>query len=160
MTNSALMSRLSRRDVYRLSEDLADEFGSQAVAWPEPGESGRDERMIAKLGVRGWGRLHHFRHFYPPGWGEGGGKPLSPRAVDALDRFLVTAAWPDGVTPSLFLTDRGGVELAWEDRDGSPVQVEFYSNGVELYRESTGLEETVALAQAAEICEALGVKAG
>ena len=42
--------------------------------------------------------------------------------------------------PSVFLTDEGGLELAWEDAMGSPVQVDFNPRGFEFYREATGEE--------------------
>ena len=133
---------------YRLSADLADVTRSRALTWSEPGEADQDELLLTKLGVRGWGRLHHFRLLYQAGWGNGKGRPASPRAMQALVDFLKNFTLPTGVTPSLFLTDRGGLELAWEERGGAPVQVEFHRNGIEVYRETTGVESELAPDQA------------
>jgi hypothetical protein len=134
---------------YRLSADLADVTRSRALTWSEPGEADQDELLLSKLGVRGWGRLHHFRMLYQAGWGDGAGKPASPRAVQALVSFLDGFNLPEGVTPSLFLTDRGGIELAWEEAGGAPVQVEFHRDGIEVYREAAGVEKEFAPDQAA-----------
>jgi hypothetical protein len=37
----------------------------------------------------------------------------------------------------VFLTDRGGIELCWEDHSGNAVQVEFTAAGVEYYLAAT-----------------------
>jgi hypothetical protein len=47
-------------------------------------------------------------------------------------------------SPSVFLTDRGGLELCWEDVHGKSVQVEFTGQGVEFYTAATD-EEAVVL---------------
>jgi hypothetical protein len=125
---------------YRVSDDLREDRIGPAVHLPAPGEADREELLLTKLGSRGWGRLHHFRHYYQPGWGEGHGRQLSPRALEGFFRFLAAAEFPAGQVPSLFLTDRGGLELAWEDADGKPVQVEFTPQGAEFYIAATETE--------------------
>ena len=118
---------------YRVSDDLREDRIGPAVHLPAPGEADREELLLTKLGSRGWGRLHHFRHYYQPGWGEGHGRQLSPRSLEGFFRFLAAAEFPAGKVPSIFLTDRGGLELAWEDADGKAVQVEFTPQGAEYY---------------------------
>jgi len=80
---------------------------------------------------------------HPTGWGEKG-RVLSPKALDAFFRFLEEASFPaDKRSPSVFLTDRGGIELCWEDRNGKSVQVEFTGTGVGFYQAATDEEGTV-----------------
>jgi len=86
-----------------------------------------------------------------PGWdavrrelewvGEHGmGKALSPKAYEAFLRFIKAARFPAGVTPSVFLTDAGGIEVSWESDDGQPVQVEFRREGAEYFLGATQTE--------------------
>lgn len=125
---------------YRLTEDLQEPVRSEAVRHAVPGEAEFEDLLLRKLGARGWGRVHHFRNYYGPGWGGKTGQPLSPRAVEAFRRFLQDAAFPQGQVPSVFLTDRGGLELCWEDTNRSAIQVEFTSQGVEFYQAATEAE--------------------
>jgi hypothetical protein len=114
------------------------------------GEADREELLLKKLGTPGWGRLHHFRHYYQPGWGEGKGHQLSPRALEGFFRFLATAEFHTGKVPSIFLTDCGGLELAWEDANDKAVQVEFTSQGAEYClaaKDSEGQVQVEALGQ-------------
>ena len=155
MSPVAAFAEYKGSDFYRLSDDLADATRSRALTWSEPGEADRDELLLSKLGVRGWGRLHHFRLLYQGGWGEGKGRPVSPRTVSALVKFLERFTWPEGVTPSLFLTDRGGIEVAWEEQGGFPVQLEFHRDGIEIYREAEGAEAELAPGDVARAVELL-----
>lgn len=125
---------------YCLTEDLQEPVQSESVRHPAPGEVEFEDLLLQKLGARGWGRIHHFRSYYGPGWGAKMGKPLSPRAVEAFRRFLQEVAFPLGKQPSVFLTDRGGLELCWEDANQKSVQMEFLSQGIEFYREATDEE--------------------
>jgi len=130
----------SATDAYRLTESLQEPFRSESVLRPAPDEVEFEELLLQKLGPRGWGRLHHFRQYYSPAWGTGAEKPLSPRAVGAFRLFLQNVQFPHGRLPSIFLTDKGGLELCWEDVNSKSVQVEFTSNGIEFYREATDQE--------------------
>jgi len=101
--------------------------------------------LLRKLGPKGWGRVYQFRNYYESGWGEKG-RVLSPKALDAFLRFLEEATFPaDKTSPSVFLTDRGGIELCWEDPSGKSVQVEFTGTGAEFYKAATDEEGAVAL---------------
>jgi hypothetical protein len=143
------------RDAYRLSDDLRENGGTANVRTPLPDEADREELLLAKLGLRGWRRLHHFRRDYSAGWGERSGKPLSPRALETFFRFLERATFPKNSTPSLFLTDNGGLELCWEDAFGKSVQVEFTSTGIEYYLESRKFEGVAPAARAADMATEL-----
>lgn len=110
-----------------------------------------EQSLLAKLGARGWGRIHHFRNHYNQSWGERRGEPLSPRALDGLTRFVTAAAFPVGSQPSVFLTDQGSLELCWEDAQGTARQVEFKVNSIDYFVAATGEEATVGLDQLADV---------
>lgn len=133
---------------YRLADDLLPMPEAGRLMRAEPGEADREELLLRKLGPRGWGRLYHFRHFYGPGWGEGQGRALSPRAIEAFYNFLERVDFPAGVQPSIFLTDDGGLELSWEDTGGKAVQAAFLPSHVEVYRAADELERELALGDA------------
>ncbi|MGB8341598.1 MAG: hypothetical protein WCE51_08410 [Chthoniobacterales bacterium] len=138
-----------RDSFYRLSDNLRDEAVLLGVRPAASSEGERDELLLTKLGPKGWGRLHHFRHYYSAGWGDGSGKPLSPRALESFYRFLESAALPQ--TASLFLTDEGWIELCWEDPAGKAIQVEFRSNEIEYYVEADESEGTIPSEDAREL---------
>ena len=117
--------------------------------------SRRKKLLLSKLGPKGWGRLHHFRHYYSAGWGDGSGRPLSPRALEAFYRFLESARFPEDSMPSVFLTDDGCIEVCWEDPEGKAVQVEFRPTEIELYLEAKQLEEFVPANEAKELARRL-----
>ena len=152
---TTVLPQLSLQLVYQLSDNLRAEtpvFGMRRVASSE-GE--REELLLSKLGAKGWGRLHYFRHYYSAGWGGGSGKPLSPRALETFYRFLECARFPQGSVPSLFLTDEGYIEVCWEDADGKAVQVEFKPGEIEFYVEAQELEHSVPASEAKELARRL-----
>ena len=128
---------------YTLVEGLRESASGLSVRRAAPDEWAREELLLRKLGPKGWGRVYHFRNYYAPGWGEKG-RVLSPRALDAFFRFVDITSFPPGTTPSVFLTDRGGIELSWEDRNGKPVQVEFTGTGAEFYNAATEEEGIIS----------------
>ena len=132
-----------RHSAYRLSDNLRDEAVLLGVRATTPDEGEREELLLSKLGAKGWGRLHHFRHYYSSGWGDGSGRPLSPRALEMFYRFLETVTFPEDAKPSLFLTDEGWIELYWSDASGKAVQVEFRSAEIEFYLEDQEAEGSV-----------------
>ena len=133
----------SSASAYQLSDDLRGVNIPTAFRTAAPSEAEREEMVLKKLGVKCWGRLHHFRNSYSQGWGEGIGKPLSPRALEAFYRFVRAAQFRAGREPSLFLTDHGNLELCWEDENGKAVQVEFTPTGAEFFIEAEGCEGAV-----------------
>lgn len=135
--------------VYQLSENLRDEAVLLGVRPAAPNEGAREELLLTKLGPKAWGRLHHFRHYYSAGWSDGAGKPLSPRALEALYRFLESATLPKAA--SVFLTDEGWIELCWDDPSGKAIQVEFRSNEIEYYVEADESEGTIPNNDAREL---------
>lgn len=141
--------------VYTLTDGLRDRTLRATVRYSEPNESTREDVLIQKLGGRGWGRVFQFRHYYVPEWGDGRTKALSPRALDAFFRFLEKAVFPEGCTPSVFLTDRGGIELCWEDVNGQAVQVEFTSEFSEYFRAAKEDEGTLPLRDLTALIECL-----
>jgi hypothetical protein len=138
---------------YRLADDLLPTLDVRRIKCAEPGEADREELVLRKLGPRGWGRLYQFRHFYGPGWGEGRGRALSPRAVEAFYKFLETVEFPAGVKPSIFLTDEGGLEISWEDAKGKAVQAAFLPTHIEVYRARDESERELRLGEASVAAE-------
>lgn len=139
----ATLSR-NQQSAYFLGDDLRDQPVSLLVHEPAPNEADREELALKKLGARGWGRLHHFRHYYSQGWGEGTGKPLSPRSLEGFYQFLRAISFLPDRKPSLFLTDAGHLELCWEDANGKAIQLEFTPTGADFYLETEKREGTVA----------------
>jgi hypothetical protein len=144
-----------RQFIYQLSDNLRDETPVFGVRPAAPNEGEREELLLSKLGTKGWGRLHHFRNYYSAGWGDGRGKQLSPRALEAFYRFLEVAQFPQGSVPSVFLTDEGSIELCWEDQGGKALQVEFRPSDIELYVEADELEESVPVSDAKALASRL-----
>lgn len=141
MTANLLPSLQAR---YVPTADLWPERPMPNVRTTNPNEAEREDLLLSKLGPRGWGRIHHFRHFYAQGWGERGhGRPLSPRSLEAFFRFLETMPIPQRTAPKVFLTDSGHLELCWQDEQGAAVQVEFTPSMTEFYIESSETEGTV-----------------
>ena len=129
---------------YTLVSDLREPAAVANVHRTAPDEWAREELLLAKLGARGWVRVHHVRNYYGPGWGEHVGPMLSPRALSAFFQFVDVFTFPGGVVPSVFFTDRGGIELCWEDESHKSVQIEFTRTAAEFYREATGEEGALA----------------
>lgn len=110
-------------------------------AWPAALSPDEEDLLIQKLGARGWVRLLQFSRFYGPGWGEGHNKQLSPKGQASFLLFLKQVTFREGADPSVFLTDGGELELAWEDAEGQPVQLVFGRTGIGTYTGRTGREE-------------------
>jgi hypothetical protein len=129
---------------YALVESLREPAASPAIFRSMAYEQAHEKVLLEKLGPKGWGRLHHFRHFYGSGWGETNNQVVSPRALEAFHRFLEVVHFPERTpVPSVFLTDQGGLELCWETASGKAVQVAFSRDGVEYFRADTGAEGQV-----------------
>lgn len=140
---------------YVFVKGLHEHAQPSSVRAAEPRGWERQAVVLRKLGPKAWVRVSLFRNYYEPGWGENG-KVLSPRALEAFFRFVEGATFPAGKrSPSLFLTDGGGVELCWEDRNGKPVQVEFTTTGAEFYEAATEAEGSVPFEGLAELCRRL-----
>ena len=136
---------------YRLTEELREPMGFSSIHRVAMDDLAVEQSLLTKLGARGWGRIHHFRNHYNQSWGEHRGEPLSARALDGLTRFVTAATFPAGILPSVFLTDQGGLELCWEDTQGTVRQVEFKADSIDYFVAVTGEEETVGLDRIAEV---------
>ena len=149
------LSLPNQKPAYVLVEGLKESASVLTVRRTAPDGWAREELLLRKLGAKGWGRVYQFQNYYMSGWGEKG-CVLSPRALDAFFRFMEAASFPtDKSSPSVFLTDRGGVELVWEDRNGKSVQVEFTATGAEFYRAATEEEGQVTIDGLAELSRRL-----
>lgn len=106
---------------------------------PSHATDGLSARARSILGENAFSRYAEFRQ-YPDGWDFGRGRKLCAASVTTLERFL--AAEPAFPTrPSLFMTQAGSLELAWEDRRGHRVEVEFLPDRFQYFVESEGGDE-------------------
>lgn len=130
---------------YSVSESMTSystEAYSDRVRTSEPGESNHDDLLLEKLGEKGWGRLHYFRNEFSGPWGDGEGRPFSPKSQEAFFNFLRIVGNLKAENPSLFLTDDGHLEICWEDASGNSIQFEFGPRETEVYLESSETELT------------------
>jgi len=66
---------------------LRDEAVLLGVRATTPDEGEREELAIVKTGREGLGTSSSFPPLYSSGWGDGSGRPLSPRALESFYRF-------------------------------------------------------------------------
>jgi len=110
------------------------------------------ERLVAgKLGSNGWNRWQYFLNNFSGRWGDEGQQPVSPRSQESMLKALEILDFPPTTHPSLFLTDNGYFEVAWSDREGKAIQIEFGPNEFELYVEAEGIEGTYPNAEMAGV---------
>lgn len=119
-------------------------------------DSANEELIARKLGVNGFKRWQYFRQHFSGRWGDEGQSPVSPRSQESLLKALSALDFPASSKPSLFLTDDGFFELAWRDKDGRSVQIEFGSSEFEIFVEGAGIEETYPNSSLAEAIAKLG----
>jgi hypothetical protein len=108
---------------------------------------------LAVLGQKGMERLYSFATDYQDGWGDGSGRALNADAYKALFVFMKNAPINISSRPSIFLTEEGGLEVAWDDAEGNDVRVEFTPIGVEYYFAKTGRQGCVKLDQVQILAE-------
>lgn len=130
---------------YRLVDDLREPMSISSVHRIAVDDLAVEQSLLAKLGARGWGRIHHFRNHYNQSWGGRHVAPVSPRALDSLGRFVAAINFPADKLPSVFLTDTGGLELCWDDVSGNARQIEFKSDGLDYYLAATNEEGSLGL---------------
>lgn len=137
------MSALKHSRPYEFSEDFLNETEEAVrprVISFEPGLAAREQLILKKLGINGWGRWQYFRSCFSDGWGESNQRPLSPRSQEMFFEALKLLQIPEGAKPSVFLTDDGHMELAWKDAEGRAAQIEFGPREFEVYNEATGAD--------------------
>jgi hypothetical protein len=141
---------------YWQSEDYISAYlGTPAVRKSLPGEARTDQLVLRKLGFRGLTRLRQFQTEYQGGWGEGEGKPLSPKAVRVLFHFLEASNFADSIVPSIFLSKAGSIGLSWEDRKGNSIEVTISGNLIDYFTERDGREESVTVDRVQELADTL-----
>jgi hypothetical protein len=111
--------------------------------------------VYAKLGDAAWQRFHDFSR-WPDGWTGPNSHAIAWGTYHNFAKFLEAARFFTGrPPPSLFVTDAGELELTWEARDGSAINVTLTPNGATYLIESRGEEAEVKpeeLPQLAERC--------
>lgn len=79
---------------------------------------------------------------YEYGWDGAEGKPLLPGSISTFRDFLRKYTFAAS-NPSLFMSSRGNIQIAWEDTSGQEIEVEFFPNKIEYFIERLGEEESV-----------------
>ena len=111
--------------------------------------------VYAKLGDAAWQRFHDFSQ-WPDGWAGPHSRAVAWGTYQNFGKFLSAARFVTSQPPpSLFVTDDGLLELSWEARDRSAINVTLTPEGATYFIESKGEEAKVTpegLAQLAERC--------
>jgi hypothetical protein len=81
---------------------------------------------------------------WPAGWDSGTGESVAWGTYENLAAFLTTVRFRTGRPPSLFLTNNGEFEIAWDARDGSEMTVTISPGGAHVYVDATGREEDIS----------------
>lgn len=112
-----------------------------------------DQDLISqKLGSRGYGRMLAFTQFYTTGWGEGN-KQVSPKGLSAFLRFLKQVTFREGADPSVFLSNDGELQVAWNDQDGQAIQLLFGPKSIEVFHEAKRRDESVAVEEYSRLAQ-------
>ena len=120
-----------------------------------PGEAGKERLVAGKLGANGWKRWQYFLKNFSGRWGDEGQLPVSPRSQESMLKALEILVFPPAAQPSLFLTDNGYFEVAWNDGQGRAIQIEFGPNEFELFVEAEGIEGTYPNSEMASVISKL-----
>jgi hypothetical protein len=99
--------------------------------------------VYAKLGETAWQRFANFSQ-WPDGWSGPHSRAVSWITYRNFEKFLSQARFATSRPPSLFLTDAGHIELAWEAHDGSTIHITFTQDGADYFIESSAEESSVA----------------
>ena len=106
--------------------------------------------VYAKIGPTALQRLEDFRR-WPAGWNNGSGDEIAWGTLQNLDNFLSLARFRTSNPPSLFLTTAGHIELVWEAKDGTEVNVSFTPAGATYFFAQNGEEGDVPSRQLGDL---------
>jgi len=97
------------------------------------------------LGPTTLARYYSFM-FLRDGWDGGDAKGISARSTETLNAFA--SLHPMISNPvSLFLTDRGYLEILFKNSDGKSINIEFMPDGLEYFHEGLMVEGEVPTAE-------------
>ncbi|MAS97243.1 MAG: hypothetical protein CMO55_28970 [Verrucomicrobiales bacterium] len=133
--------------------DFTDEPARSRITKFEPGNAAREQTILRKLGINGWGRWQYFRTCFSDQWGESKQRPLSPRSQDRFFEALEKLRIPKDSKASVFLTDEGNLELVWLDDADEQVQIEFGPKDFEVYIEGSGIDDQYSYDRLDEIID-------
>ncbi len=109
--------------------------------------------VYAKLGDAAWQRFHDFSR-WPDGWAGPHSQAIAWGTYHNFGKFLAAARFlTSQPPPSLFVTDEGQLELTWEARDGSAINVTLSAEGADYFIESQGAEGHVPAEQLSRLAE-------
>lgn len=94
--------------------------------------------VYTKLGDAAWQRFYDFSR-WPDAWAGESSRSIAWGTYLNFERFLDSARFlTSQPPPSLFLTDEGHLELAWDAPDGSNISVALTPTGAEYFVERRG----------------------
>lgn len=93
----------------------------------------------AIIGELGTERFNKFKQ-YPDDWDGEGARPLQNTSIVTFETFLNIHGDSFATPPSLFLSKRGNLQLAWESSSGSFIELEFFPTKITYFIE-TGDDE-------------------
>lgn len=104
-------------------------FTLSASAYGLKGTNSLSPQAAALIGGNGLRRFQEFGE-YPSGWDGMHSRPLNPLSIASCNLFAssITNA---PVEPSIFMTRRGNLQLAWETNGGKHVELEFSPSKIE-----------------------------
>jgi hypothetical protein len=104
-----------------------------------------DQNAKNIIGDSGVGRFEQFT-LLTRGWDGGEGEELSPYSVGAFLHFTrIYQELFEEVSPSIFITTNGNIQINWEDDSDNVVEIEFFLDYVEYYIEAHDLEDSLPL---------------
>jgi hypothetical protein len=123
----------------------------QVSSWEDEGLPPNLPSLVYnKIDSVAWQRLNDFRQ-WPAGWNQGSGEAVAWGTLRNLELFLSSARFRTSKPPSLFLTDAGHLELLWEGRNGSAINVALTPAGATYFFEMTGEEGEVPQSEIANL---------
>jgi hypothetical protein len=127
-------------------------------SWVEKGLPAHLPGLVyAKIGSAALQRLNDFRQ-WPAGWNQGSGDEIAWGTLQNFASFLSDARFRTGNPPSLFLTDSGHLELAWEARDGSVMNASFTPAGASYFFEGSNEEGEVSASELSKFAAVVAEK--
>lgn len=87
-------------------------------------------KAVALIGENGLRRFQEFGK-YPTGWDGCDSRPLNPLSIASCD-FFANSLFNAPHEPSIFMTRRGNLQLGWEAKDGSRIELEFLPSKIEF----------------------------
>lgn len=122
---------------------------SQCDKWEEPECIAKSVRELSEkssllIGENGVDRFKKFIKL-KKGWDGDEGKILDSQSVASFECFVGCCEEIIPEEPSIFLSNRGYLQLGWEDAGGNKIEVEFFPRMIQYFNEADGREIEVPI---------------